>query len=94
MDGFVSTVERVNGAVNGFVWGLPMLILLVGTGILMTILTKVFQVSLPTLEKKIPRYLSSRACVLHLQPPSEQVISPALQLQYCPEVPEQFSGCG
>ena len=45
MDGFVSTVERVNGAVNGFVWGLPMLILLVGTGILMTILTKVFQVS-------------------------------------------------
>ena len=45
MDGFVSTVEQVNGAVNGFVWGLPMLILLVGTGILMTILTKVFQVS-------------------------------------------------
>ena len=45
MDGFVSTVERVNGAVNSFVWGLPMLILLVGTGILMTILTKVFQVS-------------------------------------------------
>ena len=45
MDGFVSTVERVNGAVNGFVWGLPMLILLVGTGILMTILTRVFQVS-------------------------------------------------
>jgi len=45
MDGFVSTVERVNGAVNGFVWGLPMLILLVGTGILMTILTRVFQIS-------------------------------------------------
>ncbi|MBR1641001.1 MAG: alanine:cation symporter family protein [Butyrivibrio sp.] len=45
MDGFVSTVERVNGAVNGFVWGLPMLILLVGTGILMTILTRGFQVS-------------------------------------------------
>lgn len=45
MDGFVSTVEQVNGAVNGFVWGLPMLVLLVGTGILMTVLTKVFQVS-------------------------------------------------
>ena len=45
MDGFVQTVEKVNGAVNGFVWGLPMLILLVGTGILMTILTKVFQVT-------------------------------------------------
>ncbi len=45
MGNFVSTVEQVNGAVNGFVWGLPMLILLVGTGILMTILTKVFQVT-------------------------------------------------
>ncbi|WP_024866058.1 alanine/glycine:cation symporter family protein [Butyrivibrio sp. FCS014] len=45
MGDFVSTVEQVNGAVNGFVWGLPMLILLVGTGILMTILTKVFQIS-------------------------------------------------
>ncbi len=45
MGDFVSTVEQVNGAVNGFVWGLPMLILLVGTGILMTVLTKVFQIS-------------------------------------------------
>ncbi len=45
MGNFVSGVERVNGAVNGFVWGLPMLILLVGTGILMTVLTKVFQIS-------------------------------------------------
>ena len=45
MGGFVSTVEQVNNAVNGFVWGLPMLVLLVGTGILMTILTKAFQVT-------------------------------------------------
>ncbi len=45
MDSFVSMVENVNGAVNGFVWGLPMLILLVGTGILMTVLTKGFQVT-------------------------------------------------
>ena len=45
MGNFISGVERVNGAVNGFVWGLPMLILLVGTGILMTILTRVFQIS-------------------------------------------------
>ena len=37
MDGFVSTVEQVNNAVNGFVWGLPMLILLVGTGILIAV---------------------------------------------------------
>ena len=31
MEKFLSTVENVNNAVNGFVWGLPMLVLLVGT---------------------------------------------------------------
>ena len=41
----VQTVESINNAVNGFVWGLPMLILLVGTGILMTTLTRFFQVT-------------------------------------------------
>ena len=45
MSNFLSSVESVNNAVNGFVWGLPMLILLVGTGILMTVLTKCFQVT-------------------------------------------------
>ncbi len=45
MGNFVTSVEQINGAVNGFVWGLPMLVLLVGTGILMTVLTRVFQVT-------------------------------------------------
>ena len=45
MEGFLSAVEKGNNAVNGFVWGLPMLILLVGTGILMTCITKFFQIS-------------------------------------------------
>ena len=45
MEGFVSFVTEVNGAVNNFVWGIPMLVLLVGTGILMTLLTKFFQLS-------------------------------------------------
>ena len=45
MDQFIAAVTNVNGAVNGFVWGIPMLILLVGTGILMTLLTKCFQVT-------------------------------------------------
>ena len=45
MSGFLSQVEAINGKVNGFVWGLPMLILLVGTGILMTFLTKWFQIT-------------------------------------------------
>ncbi|MGN0983991.1 MAG: alanine/glycine:cation symporter family protein, partial [Gemmiger sp.] len=38
-------IEAINGLVNNFVWGVPMLVLLVGTGILMTCLTKVFQLS-------------------------------------------------
>lgn len=41
----IELITNINGKVNGFVWGLPMLVLLVGTGILMTILTKVFQLS-------------------------------------------------
>ncbi len=45
MESFLNLVEKVNGSINNFVWGIPMLILLVGTGILMTILTRGFQVS-------------------------------------------------
>ena len=45
MDKLLAIVEQVNGKVNDFVWGLPMLILLVGTGILMTLLTKGFQLT-------------------------------------------------
>ena len=41
----VELITNVNNTINGFVWGVPMLVLLVGTGILMTILTKFFQLS-------------------------------------------------
>lgn len=41
----IEMVEKINGAINSFVWGIPMLVLLVGTGILMTLLTKVFQIT-------------------------------------------------
>lgn len=41
----IDLVTKVNGQINGFVWGLPMLVLLVGTGILMTALTKMFQIT-------------------------------------------------
>ena len=41
----IEIITNINSAVNNFVWGVPMLVLLVGTGILMTILTKVFQLS-------------------------------------------------
>ncbi len=41
----LETITNINNAVNNIVWGIPMLILLVGTGILMTLLTKFFQLS-------------------------------------------------
>ncbi len=45
MANIVDKITAVNGAINGFVWGIPMLVLLIGTGILMTVLTKFFQLS-------------------------------------------------
>ena len=45
MSAFFENIISVNDAVNSFVWGAVGLVLLVGTGILMTVLTKFFQVS-------------------------------------------------
>ena len=33
----LDTIERVNGAINDFIWGAPMIILLLGTGIYFSI---------------------------------------------------------
>ncbi|MGN1119379.1 MAG: hypothetical protein ACI4Q4_03405, partial [Oscillospiraceae bacterium] len=41
---FMDKLAAVNDAINSFVWVKIGLILLIGTGILMTVLTKVFQV--------------------------------------------------
>ncbi|MCI5648522.1 MAG: alanine/glycine:cation symporter family protein [Fusicatenibacter sp.] len=41
----VETITKVNGIVNNLVWGWPALILLAFVGILMTILTKFFQIT-------------------------------------------------
>ena len=43
--GFLDSVAKVNDAVNGVVWGVPALALLAFVGVLMTVLTKVFQVT-------------------------------------------------
>ena len=45
MDKILQWIEAVNGEVNGVIWGVFGLVLLVGTGILVTVLTKCFQVS-------------------------------------------------
>lgn len=41
----LETITTINDAVNGFVWGIVGLILLIGTGILMTCVTGCFQIS-------------------------------------------------
>ncbi len=38
-------ITNINNDVNSFIWGIPALVLLIGTGVLMTLLTKVFQVT-------------------------------------------------
>lgn len=45
MEQILNAITEVNNTVNGYVWGWYGLILLIGTGILMTCVTKFFQVS-------------------------------------------------
>ena len=45
MQSFIDTVAKINGAVNGVVWGIPMLILIIGTGIFMSVRTGFFQIT-------------------------------------------------
>ena len=44
MDKILEVVAKVNSAINGVVWGWPMIILILGTGILLTIRSKALQV--------------------------------------------------
>ncbi|MDO4546647.1 MAG: alanine/glycine:cation symporter family protein [Clostridia bacterium] len=42
-ESFIQAVTNINSAINSVVWGVPMLVLIIGTGILMTCLTGFFQ---------------------------------------------------
>lgn len=44
MTGFVSIIKTVNDAVNGFVWGLPAIVCILGVGLLLTFRTGFVQV--------------------------------------------------
>lgn len=44
MQGFVDFITKVNGAVNGFVWGPVMIAIILGTGILLTVRNSFFQI--------------------------------------------------
>ena len=107
MENILSKVEQINGAVNGFVWGLPMLVLLVGTGILMTVLTRFFQVShfkhwvKNTIggifkDKKVTAHTGSEDTQISQFQSlcTAQVTSQVLLLPSFRAVPEPFSGCG
>lgn len=45
MENFVQLVTSVNDKVNGIVWGVPMLVLIIATGIYMTVRTRFFQIT-------------------------------------------------
>ena len=45
MDKILQTIESINGEINSVVWGAFGLLLLVGTGIIITVMTKFFQVT-------------------------------------------------
>lgn len=45
MENVMNVIEAVNDAINGVVWGIPMLILIIGTGIYMTVGMKFFQIT-------------------------------------------------
>ena len=45
MNGFIDAITEVNNVINDFVWVKLGLIFLMGTGILMSVLTKFFQIS-------------------------------------------------
>ena len=87
MENIVQTVTNINNSVNGFVWGMPMLIMLVGTGILMTILTKAFQVS------KFGHWMKNTIGGIW-RLPSAPATSPAWRRPLPPVAPAPSSGCG
>ena len=43
MDKILELIRTINGAVNGFVWGIPAIVCIIGVGILMTVRTKFLQ---------------------------------------------------
>lgn len=43
-DSFLKTVENINGVINSYVWGWPTIILILGTGLLLTVRTRCLQV--------------------------------------------------
>ena len=45
MDKFIEVITKINDAVNSFVWGPVMIVIILGTGILLTVSNKFFQIT-------------------------------------------------
>ena len=45
LDNFIEKIASVNGKINGIVWGVPMLVLIIGVGIYYAFRTKFFQIT-------------------------------------------------
>jgi AGCS family alanine or glycine:cation symporter len=45
MEGFTAMVASINGVINSWVWGPPMLALIIGTGVYLTLRTRFFQIT-------------------------------------------------
>lgn len=43
MEAILSVIEKINGAVNGFVWGIPAMVCIIGVGILLSVRTGFLQ---------------------------------------------------
>ena len=40
----LETIERINSAVNGFVWGIPAMVCIIGVGLYLSIRTRFLQI--------------------------------------------------
>ena len=103
----VNVISDINGKINGFVWGLPMMVLILGVGVYLSlccgfpqfahfghIMKNTLGKAFEKSEKKKVRFHHSRQCVLHLQHRSVPVTSPASPVPSQSVVLVPFSGCG
>ena len=105
-DKILNGITVANSAVSGVVWGVPALVLLAFVGILMTVLTKVFQVSHfgHWFKKTIGAVFKDKHVTSHTkdksisqfqwQQPSAPAMSWAFPAPSSPAVRVQYSGCG
>lgn len=110
MEEFLNALAEINNAVKDFVWVKIGLVLLIGTGIIMTVLTGFFRFPISghgsgkrsegfftaglTIKREEARFRSFRRSAPPLPRRSEREISRALLRRLRSADPARFSGCG